>query len=364
MKGKRIRVSLVAPTSCHPNYRLRWTQNGKRRTCTAGTADEEEARRQAVLKEEELAAGKRTYVPLTVSDLFDRWWKHVETVGMYCKNGEPTGFKPFAQSVKRSFCETYGDWEAAQFGPLALGQFQESLVAIGNSRLVVNAKIDIVRRVFGWGVSRELVAPEIAYALQAVRRLRRGQTRATEPREVHAVPDEVVDATLPHLPPVPRVMVQLQRLLACRPGEICIMRPADIVRTEDVWQYTPQSHKAEAHDSRTSRTRPILIGPQAQEILRPYLLRPAEAYCFPAPRTPNAPYRVSVLRKAIYRAADRAGVERWHPHQLRHSRGDSIKRQFGAEAARLTLRHRHYLTTEIYTERDDALAEEVALKTG
>ncbi len=51
------------------------------------------------------------------------------------------------------------------------------------------------------------------------------------------------------------------------------MRPGDVNRKAE---YIPGSHKTEHHD----RPRVIFLGPKAQHILLPYLLRPADAYCF------------------------------------------------------------------------------------
>lgn len=43
----------------------------------------------------------------------------------------------------------------------------------------------------------------------------------------------------------------------------------------------------------------------------------------------------------------------WHPHQLRHTAGTNIRRQFGLEAAQLALGHSSALVTEaVYAERD------------
>jgi hypothetical protein len=51
------------------------------------------------------------------------------------------------------------------------------------------------------------------------------------------VADTAVDATLPHLPPIVADMVRVQRLTGARPGEICILRPADISETEAAREY-------------------------------------------------------------------------------------------------------------------------------
>ena len=50
----------------------------------------------------------------------------------------------------------------------------------------------------------------------------------------------------------------------------------DLERSGKVWEYRPASHKTEHY----GRERIIFIGPRAQKVLLPYLLRAADAYCF------------------------------------------------------------------------------------
>ena len=71
-------------------------------------------------------------------------------------------------------------------------------------------------------------------------------------------------------------MIRFQRLTGCRPGEVCILRPCDVDTSGEVWAYRPESHKTEHH----GRDRVIFLGPKAQDVLRPYLLRDKTAYCF------------------------------------------------------------------------------------
>jgi hypothetical protein len=47
-----------------------------------------------------------------------------------------------------------------------------------------------------------------------------GQTTAPELPPVRAVPDEDVEATLPHLPPLVADLVMFIRYAGCRPGAI------------------------------------------------------------------------------------------------------------------------------------------------
>jgi len=57
---------------------------------------------------------------------------------------------------------------------------------------------------------------------------------------------------------------------------VCITRPGNVDTSGDIWAYRPESHKNEHH----GRDRIIFIGPKAQDVLRPYLLRPSDSYCF------------------------------------------------------------------------------------
>jgi len=57
-------------------------------------------------------------------------------------------------------------------------------------------------------------------------------------------------------------------------------------------------------------------------------------------------------------------AHRWHPHQLRHLSATAIRRQFGLEAAQATLGHASMKAAEIYAERSDETARNVAAKIG
>lgn len=204
------------------------------------------------------------------------------------KTGQHTRSIDRVQTVVKILRETYGDTNAAQFGPLALQSIQQGLVEQGMSRRYVNHLTEVIKRVFKWGVSRERIPAAVYQALATVPGLRKGRTDAREPAPVLPVADEVIEATLPHLPAIVADMVCLQRLTGARPGEICHMRPVDVDRSGEIWAYRPESHKT-AH---RGRQRVIFIGPRAQEILRPYLLRDAEAFCF-SPRESSEQFRAA-----------------------------------------------------------------------
>jgi integrase len=55
---------------------------------------------------------------------------------------------------------------------------------------------------------------------------------------------------------------------------------------------------------------------------------------------------------------------RWHPNQLRHSFATKVRKKHGLEAAQVVLGHAKADTTQIYAERNEALAVAVAEKLG
>jgi integrase len=69
-------------------------------------------------------------------------------------------------------------------------------------------------------------------------------------------------------------------------------------------------------------------------------------------KQPGERYRVDSYCHAVYRACDKAGVGRWHPHQLRHAAATEYERLYGWETARVLLGHHSLDATRIYVDRD------------
>lgn len=211
---------------------------------------------------------------ITVTELVARFWKWA--CGYYVKNGRSTGGAENMKPTLTLLKESYGHTRAVDFGPLALKAMMERFVQHGLSRRGVNDGMHRIRKIFKWAASEQILPEGIYRALGTVEGLRKGRSEARESIPVMPVSEAMVDATLPFLPAIVRDMVQLQRLTGTRSGEIVQMRPADIDRTGPIWRFIPLEHKTEHH----GKQRVICIGPKAQEILRPYLLRDAESNCF------------------------------------------------------------------------------------
>lgn len=377
-----------------------------------------------------MAAGRPSEPPktpdaVTVIEIlagFKRW-----AVGYYVKNGRDTGtwatYKPTVTILKT----LYGKTPAADFGSVALKAIANRLIEEGRTRRFVSDRIKQTKKIYKWAASEELIPIEAYQRLATVEAPRKGKTDAKECPPVMPVSDEIREATQKHLPQVVRDMVEFQRWTGARPAEVCILRPADIDRTYDVWKYTPSEHKTEHH----GRARVIPIGPKAQAVLLKYLARPADAYCFD-PRdsekkrlaevharrvTPigygNRPgknlkkkpkrfagsrYTTCSYRRAIHRACEFAFTmppelrqpygnaaknetaeqkaarikaakawrlkHTWAPNQLRHTAATEICKTLDIEAARGILGHSAEAVTRIYAELDFQRSAAVAAKLG
>jgi len=171
----------------------------------------------------------------------------------------------------------YATVRVEAFGPLQLQAVREAMIARGWTRKSINRQVGRVRRIFSWGVANGLVDEPVAAALDRVEGIRRGQRDVPEGRPVTALDAGRIDAVKDQVSDVVAAMIDVQRLTGMRPGELVIMRPGDLDRTDAVWIYTPAFHKT-AH---AGRERIVAIGPRAQEVLAPFVLgRAAEAYVF------------------------------------------------------------------------------------
>lgn len=305
---------------------------------------------------------------LTVVELISKYWQHCQSY--YRKNGSPTSEIEIIKPVLRRFKNDFGRMSASEIGPLKLKAFRQKYIDQGLARTTINKYTGRVIAMFKWAVEQELLPPDRHQSLAAVSQLRKDRSDAREPKKIYPVNDSTVDATLQFLSPVVAAMVRLQRLSGMRPQEVCILRPMDLDRKADVWRYVPESHKTEHHN----KSRVVFLGPRCQAVLLPFLLRDEESYCFsPAEarnstvhlkRGPGNRYSTASYRRAVHRACDRAEMERWSPNRLRHAAATEIRREFGVESAKITLGHSNVMTSEIYAQRDETLAEKVALKLG
>jgi integrase len=345
---------------------------------------------------------------LTVAELIVRYWRHVEEYYRH-EDGSPTGEVDAMRYALRLLNHLHGQTQARQFGPVALKATRELMVrGYGHPkygpqepicRTLINARIKRIRRMYKWAVENELVPASVYQALCAVAPLKRGRTEARESVPVKPVARAVVEDTLPFLRPMLADMVSLQLETGMRPGELVVMRAADLDMTGQVWLYRPSTHKTRHH----GHDRIVAIGPKGQSIIRKYLTTDTQEYLFsPAKlmaeraatiranrktkvqpsqrdrsksrpkRKPGKVYTVAAYAKAIGKAIQRHNrdkpeaehIPHFHPHQLRHLRALELKREAGLDVARAVLGHRSPVITEHYATLDVARAAEVIGRIG
>lgn len=310
--------------------------------------------------------------PITIVQLIAKYWRHCKTY--YVKNGKPTDEQAGVRAAVKTLKSLYGKTLAIDFGPLSLESVRDRMIERGNSRRYINQNIGRIRLMFKWAVAKELIPVEVYQSLMTVSGLKAGKSRARETSPVLPVAQDVIDKTLEHCSSQIRDMIKFQLLTGCRPGEVCSIKPCEVDRSEDVWRYTPGSHKTE----HKGRHRVILIGPKAQAILLPYLLRDENKTCFV--RRNGGPFHRWNYNKKINRACDKAfpppkgtsgealkawqKEHRWAPNRLRHSRATEIRQLYGLEASQVILGHSKADTTQIYAERDIAKAAKIMSEVG
>jgi integrase len=183
----------------------------------------------------------------------------------------------------------------------------------------------------------------------------------------------------------------------------------------DVWVYRPTQHKTKHR----GKARIVALGPRAVEIIKPFLTLDTQTFLF-SPRAaidahrtqmrarrkskvqpsqlnrkkrkpkkqPGVCYSANTYAQAIAKAVlaantaaacdkckklkpaercdacKKAAIPHWHPHQLRHTHATEVRRRFGLEAAQVALGHSQAQITEVYAERNLALAAKVAREVG
>lgn len=327
---------------------------------------------------------------MTVNELWLRFLEHAERHYRRA-DGSLTGEVREYKYACRPVREMYGTLPADKFTPLALKAVRGRMIAAGWSRGVVNARINRVRHVFKWAVSEGLAAIATLEALKTVEGLQAGRTEAPETEPVRPVPDAFVEVILPHVSRPVAAMIELQRLTGMRPGEVCVMRAADIDTSGPTWLYRPHYHKL----SYRGAERVIPLGPRCQEIIRGFLVPEVSAYLFSpkramaeravqrraarktkvqpsqvhrrvrkAKRAPGDRYGTASYGRAIRKGCEAARVPSWGPNRLRHTYATKVRKQHGLEAAQVLLGHAKADMTQRYAERDLGLATKVASAIG
>lgn len=351
--------------------------------------------------------------PLSVAELierFDAWAAQEYPTGQ--NGGQRSSFK----YALRPVAELYLERDAESFGPMELRAVRQRMIDAGLARTLINQRVRFIRQVWRWAVGRALIPPAVLDGLRAVEPLRVGARGVRETEPVRPVPLEVVEATIAHASPPVAAMIRLQLFTGMRPGEVVQLRPVDVDTTGPTWWFKPARHKNRHRGS--SRTIPLIAS--AQDVLRPFLLRPVDAPCFSpaeavewwrdeanALRTtplnegnrrglrlveaptvqPGHAFTTQSFGHAIRHACRRAfpgppdipagelrswrrdhpdeakawdAEHAWAPNRIRHLVATTIRRRLGLDAARVVLGHSSSaITAAVYAEISSEHAAEL-----
>jgi integrase len=360
---------------------------------------------------------------LMVVEVVDRFWTYAQSYYVYA-DGTPTSEQDTIRQAIRPLNLMYGRTPAAEFGPLALKGLRAQMTKPsvvenaktgkveqrrGWSRSFTNKQISRIKHVFQWAVGEQLIPPSVHHALMAVEGLRRGRSDARETEPVKPVAEAHIDAVLPFVSKQVGAMIELQQVTGARGGELFIMRPCDIEIAGPVWVYRPSQHKTLHH----GHTREIRLGRRAQKIIEPFLgNRPTTGYLFSPidaeadrratltanrktplscgnrpgtnkarkpTRTITETYTKDSYARAITRACEKADkwakggkvisndhvcVPHWHPHQIRHTAATRLRHEYGLEAAQVILGQKTLTVTQVYAEKNVALADRIMAEVG
>jgi len=346
----------------------------------------------------------KTVIPsdLTVGQFVMLYMEHCKK--HYRKGGELTSEVSVVKIPLRHLNKLARRIQARDVTPRMLKAVREAMMKAGYVRVSINRHIGRIRRMFKWGVAEELIPLNTYLGLGTLTGLQAGRTNAREAAPVLPVPEDWINAIEPFVSRPIWGMIQMQRATGMRPGEVRIMRGCDLNTTGEIWEYTPSSHKTEHHNKR----RVVAIGPAGQQILKEFLRTNLQEYLF-CPQDvrkgrarklysaysyakgitrgcelafgmPDKLRRVdhyldslehftedqrSILRKTLLKDAAKWRAKHcWSPNRLRHNFATRARREFGIEAARVTLGHSSAVTSEIYAERDLEAARAVVAKIG
>lgn len=393
-------------TKCYANfagrpfYLGRWDEANDRPSPAAGRRLEE---LRAVWTADPLAAGTRSRPgdPL-LAVLWDEWRRSPEGDGAYAEQAARAERFLFGPAAAPG---PYSHHRATAFRGAELRDFQRALCRAGLSRDSVTKTVGCVRKCFAWALVGRRVGYEQYRELELVEPPAKGKVK--EARRRTGVPWEAVEATLALLSPPLAAAVRLLWLTGARPSEILATRAGEVLRGGPlhaesgvvldldalrVWAVVRRVHKTDG----TAYDRVIFFGPKAQAVLRDLLagldadtplFRPADGsrWATAAKRTKRTPggygtykprkgaagkrrprelYDWHALKNAVVRAADRAGVAKWTPYQMRHQVARLVQQAHGRDATRVFLGHQVGGVTEDYAGTDLTAAARVALAWG
>lgn len=229
-------------------------------------------------------------------------------------------------------------------------------------RDTINKKVNVIKQMIDFIVNWEKESAELLQ-VKSLKPIKKGDEKFFDYPEVEPADWNDVKKLFPYVSSMIQDMLTIIRFTGARPGEVRVMRPGDIDRSDhNIWIYTLAEHKTE----RFGYTRTIAIGKQAQEVLIKYLFRGANEYCFQPVNKNNKEaglhYSSGSFAKLIARTVRNYNADHpsdqiaFHAHQLRHTFGTEVCLKCGLEATQHVLGHASPEMTKRYARQ--ALAQQ------
>ncbi|CAB5237950.1 XerC Integrase [uncultured Caudovirales phage] len=304
--------------------------------------------------------------PVKVGELIEKFLSAMEQE--YGKSKEPKQMR-LAFRVLR---QVYGELPSSEFSPFNLRGLRDIWVKNDLSVTTINMWHSYVVKLFKWASSHDIVEPDVTAKLASVSKLSRVRGNAKPPKKVLPVSRSHLESIREKVSRQVWAMMEIQWHTGMRPGEVVIMRGADIDTSGEIWKYRPSQHKT----MHRGKDRIIGIGPHGQEVLREmlrpgFLFSPQEALCemgrtpnMKAKKVPGQHYTEASYGRAVREACKKAGVEVWSPNRIRHAFATRVRSELGLDSAQVALGHSDAKITQIYAEKDMSLIEKVAKTLG
>jgi integrase len=305
---------------------------------------------------------------LTVRDLSAQYQAWIVTTGRFLKHGKDTSRRRLTRRVLKLFEGFAGAVPVRRLNEALLVQWRDR-IEVDHPTLVratINRWVWLVKDALRWGKPRGLVPKAVWLDCASLPNLKRGECsgrpeRGKRARRAVAIQD--VERVAAHCHPQIAAMMRLQICTSMRPGDVCLMRWADIDKKgpNGTWVYTVEGAKTE-HLGHVTR---YLLGTAAQKILEQFPALPT-AYIFspakrmaerhaagrrsrePMRRRFNARWTTLAYRLHVKIAAAKAGVEDFTNHELRHTAVTVVTNEAGLAVASAAANHKDIATTSRY----------------
>lgn len=277
--------------------------------------------------------------PTTMGALADVWVAHLQSLGRYKHNGQETSTWAYIRSSVQTFKKSFGTVPIGLFSRSHMVRYrdeQEALVA-ACKHLPHNAnrKIRKLREFIAWCVQRDqlrYVLGTVCDNLPIVKHHHHQDVIAVRSHRKRAVSWEDVNRLAEASNEVYADMFRVHRTIGCRPGELCAMHVEEITVLQDGWwTWSPKSHKTQHRGGKLT----YWLNADAQKLLEPWVAkaRGGRGWVFNYKETGCAgnrkyqtsckdlsgPISLAAYRRSIIVGCEKAGVELFTPHELRHA---------------------------------------------